>query len=88
MMFFDNEAFGQFCADAVMHYHVEAPTVSEYLDGLYTRVYEGEPVQLAEIVAVQTICENGVYMHPNYAANYVYKLKARLGMDTTGDPGF
>ena len=69
------------------HYEKTAPTVADWADDLYIRMNE-EPdsVRLTELnVAVDLAALD---LQPNYAANRVYKLMSRLGMDTTGHAGF
>ncbi len=90
MQLFDWDAFEEFAEPAVVHYRESAPTVSRYLDDLYIRVRTGEgaPVLLDEILTVQRLYESEQYLEPNHAANLIYKLMSRLGMDTTGHAGF
>lgn len=73
------------CCD---QHETTAPTVQDYCDDLYQRVSEGKPVLLTELLTIDNLQENGVWEHPNGAANRIYKLKDRLGQDTTGDLGF
>lgn len=73
----------------VAHYEKTAPTVSEYLDGLYRRLHgQADEVRMSELMFVDQLQDEGIYMHPNHAANAVYHLMSRLGMDTTGHAGF
>ena len=74
---------------ATAYYEKRAPTVESYLDDLYIRIHDApETVRLVELLRVQRLRENGEWMHPNYAANVVYKLMEALGQDTTGHAGF
>jgi hypothetical protein len=70
------------------HYQLTAPTVRDHCDDLYRRV-EADPakVTLAEIFGVHALWADD-WMQANHAANHVYKLRSRLGMDTTGQAGF
>lgn len=75
--------------EACEHYETSAPTVHDYLDGLYIRIStKPSDVRLSEMLFVETLIEDGHWMQANYAANRVYKLMHRLGMDTTGHAGF
>lgn len=71
------------------HYEKTAPTVSDWADDLYRRLGDQKTapsVRLAELemaVALSPLDD-----HPNMAANRVYKMMERLGMDTTGQAGF
>lgn len=84
-----NQALLDHVAHMCHYYEKTAPTVSDYLDGLYQRL-ERKPddVRLSEILMAQRLLENGLYMAPALAANTVYKLMNRLGMDTTGHAGY
>jgi hypothetical protein len=74
---------------AVEHYEVTAPTVAEYCDGLYRRVNESpRNISLLELLTVQQLQQDALWLMPNYAANRIYHLMAALGMDTTGHAGF
>lgn len=75
--------------EACGRYEKTAPTVCDYLNGLYVRINEdATAVRLAELMFVGRLVEDGTWMHPNYAANAVYHLMDRIGMDTTGQAGF
>jgi hypothetical protein len=85
----DTDAIEGFLAEAVEHYATSAPTVADHLDDLYMRFKgDGSEVTLLELVGVLRLREEGEWEHPNYAANRIYKLRDRLGMDTTGQVGF
>ena len=85
----DLDATMQLITEACAHYEKSAPTVERYLDDLYIRVNENaDSVVLSELLFVGRLREEGEWMHPNYAANGVYKLLVRLGRDTTGQAGF
>ncbi len=73
---------------ACEEYETSAPTVCAHCDDLYRRVSAIDPaVTLAEVIDVQALWAEG-WMPPSYAANRVYKLRHRLGMDVTGHAGF
>jgi hypothetical protein len=85
----DFDAIGRLLAEAVAHYGWSAPTVAAYLDGLYVRLREDpDHVALSELVALARLKEEGQWEHPNFAANRVYHLMRRLGMDASGHVGF
>jgi hypothetical protein len=69
---------------ACAYYEKSAPTVNAYLNDLYIRIDDMKAVDLREIRFVQTLKENSIWMHPNYAANQLYHLMTDLEMDTTG----
>lgn len=78
-----------FIEDACEHYDKTAPTVEAWLDDLYIRLGgNADRVFLDELLAVCKLREDGVWMHPNAAANLVYHLQHRHGQDTTGHAGF
>lgn len=75
--------------EACDFYDQSAPTVRDHCDDLYVRIGEApERVTLAELTAVQALWSDVGWMHPNYAANLVYKTRHRLGMNTAGHAGF
>jgi excisionase family DNA binding protein len=87
--YLDVEGIVEFLEEAIEHYHQTAPTVADHLHTVYSRVNEvPEHLTLAELVGVLRLREEGEWEHPNHAANRVYKLRDRLGMDTTGQAGF
>lgn len=89
-MIFDFHAALQLLEEAVTHYERSAPTVSRWADRLFVAL-AGEPwedVTLEEIRVLQQLTENGQWMPPHVAANTIYKLKARLGQDVTGEAGY
>jgi hypothetical protein len=92
--FFNGHLLCDFLSQAVGHYEKTAPTVAAYLDDLYIRCNERtEDVRLCEITAVRALYaadgdRPGTWESPCYAANRIYKLMHRLGMDTTGQAGF
>jgi hypothetical protein len=74
---------------ATAYYEKSAPVVEQYLDELYRRLGENcDEVVVSEIVLVGCLREEGTWMHPNTAANRVYKLLDRLGRSTVGMAGF
>ena len=86
---FDAAGFLDFLVDAVGHYEKCAPTVADHLDDLYRRLNEDcSLVTVLEVIRVAGLFEAGEWEHPNYAANRIYKMRAQLGMDTTGELGF
>lgn len=85
---FDWEQFDYLCRSACDFYEKSAPTVTDYVDTLYGRVHDQKPVQLAEITGITALLDDGQWMQPNYAANYIYHLMQRVGLDTTGQAGF
>ena len=90
MTFFDHKKFDKFLAEVCEQYEKSAPTVADHADDLYRRLNSGASgnVTLAEICALSQLLEDGIWEHPNYAANRSYKLRDRLNMDTTGNAGF
>jgi hypothetical protein len=86
--FLDHAKLMKYLEEAVEHYAITAPTVSRYCDDLYIRIEESpSSVSLSELKTVSRLLE-GDWMHPNYAANLIYHLMDRQGMDTTGHAGF
>lgn len=89
----DLKAYLQRLTEACEHYQKSAPTVEAHCDDLYRRITSSPAkVTLAELIDVAGLwcdSEDGLqWFHPNAAANVVYKLRHRLGMDTTGHAGF
>ena len=82
--------FCDYMERAFRHYEKSAPPVSDYLNDLYIRIGESpETVTLVELTAVSALVgDDGLWEHPNYAANRFYKLAAATGKDTTGLAGF
>lgn len=81
----DLDALDQYLTAVVEHYERNAPRVSRWANELYVRVNEApERVTLAELRGALALCEAGVWEHPNYAQNRIYKMLDRLGQDTTG----
>lgn len=71
------------------HYELSAPTVHAWANDLYIRIGEQpNDVTLAELMMVARFREDGIWMQPNYAANYVYRKLHQMGRDTTGQIGF
>ena len=72
------------------HYERSAPTVATWANDLYIRMGERpDDVRLSELTTVSALYSPAEgWMHPNYAANTVYKLMARLRQDTTGHAGY
>lgn len=86
---FSFEATEQFIIEAVTHYEHSAPTVAAYINDLYLRLNENpDSVRLVEITTIGRLLENGIWDAPNMAANRIYHLMDRLGLDTTGHLGF
>lgn len=74
--------------EACERYEKSAPTVAEHCNDLFARMNEApDKVTLGECLSVAYIWRDE-WMQPNYAANTIYKLRHRLGMDTTGHAGF
>jgi hypothetical protein len=69
-------------------YEKTAPTVHAHCDDLYIRINE-DPIHvtLAELQGIQQLWADD-WCHPHVAANLVYKLRHRLGMDVIGQAGF
>jgi hypothetical protein len=81
--------FRRFLTEACATYERSAPTVAAYLDDLYVRLNEDPArVRLAELLGAARLREEGQWMKPNLAANSIYHLMHRLGLDTTGQAGF
>lgn len=73
---------------ACAHYEKSAPTVAEHCNDLFIRINErADAVTIAEMVGVEGLWRDG-YEQPNHAANHIYHLRHRLGMDTTGQAGY
>lgn len=88
-MLIDVKAIQQFLAEVVRHYETSAPTVSRWADDLYIRLNEDiYSVTFGEVLRAQTLRENGIWEHPNFAANRVFHLMTVLKQDTTGYAGF
>jgi hypothetical protein len=86
--YLDMDAYGRYLTEACGRYEQTAPTVAEHCDDLYIRIYEDAAnVTLAELNGVAGLWVDG-WLAPNVAANLVYNLRSRLGMDTTGQAGF
>jgi len=81
-----------FIPEAVEHYEKTAPTVAAHCDDLYIRLTtKQEPKNyptVAELHAVLQLAEGSDWIPPNLAANHIYHLRHRLGMDVTGQAGF
>ena len=87
-MFFDIHAYLNKLTEAAERYQKTAPTVSAHIEDLYIRISESPAkVSLAELDSVAQLW-NDDWEHPNYAANRIYHLRERLGMDTIGQAGF
>ncbi len=87
----DWELIDGMAKDVVYHYEKTAPTVSRWADELYMRLNEDPAhVRVAELMLLEDLWpETGKEpVHPNIAANRVYKMMHRLGQDTTGHAGF
>jgi hypothetical protein len=87
-MFMNFEEIEQRIADAANEYEKKAPTVRTYLEDLCERMNSLDKVRLSEIRFLESLCEEGLWMQPNYAANCLYKLMDRIGMSTVGHLGF
>lgn len=88
---FDPDALERCVQEVMKHYEDSAPTVAEYADSIYMRLgsREADEVRVSELVFIASLCTpEGVWTHPNTAANLCYKLMSRLGMDTTGHAGY
>lgn len=78
-----------YAESVVMEYRQTAPVVAAYADWLYIALNEEqEKVTLKELILVGRLYEDGEWLHPNLAANLVYKLLDLLGRDTRGMLGF
>lgn len=85
--------FTDFLEEAVTHYETTAPTVAAHCDDLYrrltTKVADSDSPRMIELIAVGSIHdEKAGWLLPNVAANLIYKIRHRLGMDVTGHAGF
>lgn len=85
--------FTDFLEEAVTQYETTAPTVAAHCDDLYrrltTKVADEESPKVVELLVVGMIHDaKGGWLLPNAAANHIYKLRHRLGMDVTGHAGF
>lgn len=66
-------------------YEHTAPVVADHCNDLYIRINERpDKVTLAELLGVCQLWAGDEWMQPNLAANTIYHLRHRLGMDTTG----
>lgn len=73
---------------ACEYYEKSAPTVCDHCNDLFIRINEDSKlVTLAEMVGIEGLWREG-YLQPNYAANHVYKLRLRLGMNVEGQAGY
>lgn len=71
------------------HYEKSAPTVHAWADDLYVRIGERpNDVTLAELMLVARFREDGAWVQPNYAANYVYHKLHSMGRSVVGQIGF
>jgi hypothetical protein len=78
-----------FCCAACEQYRKTAPTVCEWVDGLYVRMQDApERVSYFELLHLYRLRVEGQWEPANYAANRIYKVMDRLGQDTTGHAGF
>lgn len=85
----DFRAIDKALAAAADQYERSAPTVHAWVDDLCRRLAEqARTVPLGEILFLGRLCEDGVWMQPNYAANALYHLLHDLGRDITGQIGF
>lgn len=85
----DWQAIDRLIEAATVHYERSAPTVADYLNHLYVRLDETpETVVVPELLFVLSLSEADEWMHPNQAANRLYKLMHRLGRDTVGMAGY
>lgn len=86
--FFDQQQFEQFLADCCNQYEQTDPTVHAFCDGLYDRLADNQPILLREVTGIMPLLENGIWEHPNFAANRIYHLQSELGQDTAGHTGY
>lgn len=86
--FFDFKKCETYLAEVCEQYEKTAPTVSEYADSVYRRLTQKMPVNVWEILELRQLLDVDGWEQPNYAANRVYHLMTRLGLDTTGQAGF
>ena len=74
---FDVSAFDWYLSDAADHYEKTSPVVVIWLDAVAESLRDGT-VTLSELRIVQTLIENGIWLHPHAAGNLAYKrLSAR-----------
>ena len=85
----DLDAIAAYLTRVVMQYATSAPTVSAWADTLY-RTLGDDPgkVTVRELMAAQSLYEEGQWEDPHLAANRIYKLMDALNTDTTGLLGF
>lgn len=84
----ETEDYLALLTDACEQYEKTAPTVRDHCDDLFVRMNEKPfSVTLGELNRVSGLWRDG-WMHPNYAANLIYKLRQELKMDTIGYTGF
>lgn len=91
MQMIDFDAIQAGLEKIVNHFEKSAPTVSNWANDLFIKVSEDfDAIRLVEIRTAERIISDcmGSLNGSSYAANMVYKLKNRLGQDTTGDFGF
>jgi len=86
---FDLNTIRAYLAHVVAFYEESAPTVSQWADDLYVRLGDNpREVKLGEIMAALSLREDTVWLHPNYAANFIFKTMHEYGQDVTGHFGF
>lgn len=85
---FDQQRFEDFLADCCKQYEKTDPTVHAYIDRLYDRLANQEPILLREVTGIMPLLENGVWEQPNMAANRIYHLQDEIRQDITGYAGF
>lgn len=79
---FDGDALDAFIVLAVAQYETSAPTVTKYLNDLYGRlVTDLSQVNLFEVFQVLALLENSIWEDPLHAANRIFRLKDRLGLN-------
>ena len=85
----DLDAIAAYLTHVVMHYETSAPAVSAWADALYrTPGEDAGEVTVRELLAAQSLYEEGQWEHPHLAANRIYKVMNALNKDTTGLLGF
>jgi hypothetical protein len=75
---FDVSSFDWFLSDAASHYERTSPLVETWLDAVADSLRDGT-VTLAELLKVQSLLENGVWLDPHGAGNLAYKQLSAHG---------
>ena len=75
------------CDLALTEYEKTAPVVYSWIESVYANVTNGEAT-LRDLLMLEALLEDGVWMHPLTASNRVYRHLHTSGKDTTGMAGF